>query len=425
MKQGVYIFMPLVVSGIGGGQLYIRNKQRLLRERGWEVLIFPGKFYGLQISGLCNDNVHSFNELQFSPFVFTKKRRERVLAELEERVSSGIGPVVIESSTVEQSLWGELLAERTNAIHTTFLLGENQGKLSISLLKYLDFKHSNRQLVGIHGNILPTIFNDYKELSRKESYSFKACCSHGVVENCTHSEIDSLVRADINIGCIGRIDKPYVQYVSDAVLEFAANHLDKEILFVILGGYPFNNSLTKEIKDKALSSCNCVIKVIDWTYPIPLNLMTKMDFFVSGTGSAVLTALERKVTLVVDVNDCGPVGVLGVNTNSAFRKVPGIEVRLVDAVEDVYQNLMVYEEALKDAEIDFYSPEKEFDKQMQFLGSLDLKPNYYSFSRFKLEGAEYIEAFLIHIMGLTLYNKVFQVCKRVKRVVLRGQSRPC
>ena len=134
-----YIFLTFAVYGIGGTQIYVRNKLRFLQERGWDVSVITTEVKGsapLVVKELAPYQELIFPELLKNPNLYTKRERDKIL----DRLCAAIGDVskdsVIEPNFIQVTFWGELLAQRLGIRNFVFLIQEDY---RIRIKSYLDF----------------------------------------------------------------------------------------------------------------------------------------------------------------------------------------------------------------------------------------------------------------------------------------------
>ena len=100
---------------MGGGQIYLSNKVRYLKNNGWQVyVIYSSPAQEIILESLKEYHQGSIYNIHFYPSMFSKKMQDQVINEMINFIDyqSGQDQIVIESHSLKFSLWGEILAER-------------------------------------------------------------------------------------------------------------------------------------------------------------------------------------------------------------------------------------------------------------------------------------------------------------------------
>ena len=72
-----YIFFSTCVSGIGGGQLYIKNKAKYLSNKGYEV--FAICYHGNKQKKIDFLKHYIFDELENIPDAYSKSKQKKII----------------------------------------------------------------------------------------------------------------------------------------------------------------------------------------------------------------------------------------------------------------------------------------------------------------------------------------------------------
>ena len=123
-----YIILTGSIIDVGGSQLYSKNKKKYLEEKGWDVSIYSfqrGQILIDELKGCSNNIIHN---LKFSPNLFSAKIKKKVIDEIiwEKNYEE----VVVESHSINLSLWGEMIAQKVNGKHVIVLVDETFEKLT-------------------------------------------------------------------------------------------------------------------------------------------------------------------------------------------------------------------------------------------------------------------------------------------------------
>ena len=378
-----YVILGYVLGNVGGGQLYIRNKYIFLKEKGWDVVVFGAQDrYKIMIDDLKIFEKNIIREMNYPPYVFTLKDRRRVIMTILDKASINLEnshkeDIVIESNTISGSLWGEILASEIGCKHFLYLLAESFPKLPKYILDFLNFKHKRKELTGINTKSLELLFYNYKELDDDEKYFLNALCTD-VVADIPHTIIDSIDKFDFNIGCISRLQKPFVITMVDEIVYFCNNNVDKKIQLIFVGSSPEHESENRILK-ATNSITNLKVVFLGKLYPIPRQLFRLMDIFIGSAGSARVSLDEGVLTLAIDSLLHKPIGLLGIDTlntlYSDYHKYDSISV----ALEDILIKRHFHEHYSSD-DFSMYKRKTfrdEYNHHLNFINSSSKHPAYY------------------------------------------------
>ncbi len=300
-----YIMMFGIANIISGGPIYGCNKIKFLKEKGWNVILFPTNKGEIYISDLKKYANECYSFICRNPYTFSKKVRKQLLDKLIEKIDLNSKEIIIETGTDYVAYWGEILAKEINAKHVIYLLDEHRERITDKEIEFWKFKHKRKELFCISPQIMKNFFKGYMELREDECYSFKAYCTNSVrdYENDFSRKIK---KGDYTIGTVGRLDKIYVNNIIQAVCKFSTEHIDKKIAFCIFGGG--TPETIKRIENILSSYHNINYYISGYMWPIPLTALKKCDLFISGAGSAKVTANLNIPTIAMDVVKATPVG---------------------------------------------------------------------------------------------------------------------
>jgi glycosyltransferase involved in cell wall biosynthesis len=408
-----YIFFTGTIGTIGGGQIYVRNKVKYLQETGWEVEVFSYLNDKIMIDDLRSFENNIIRILQYQPKTYSKRQRERVI----EKVSSSLGKsewdeVVIESHEITLALWGEIIAKETNGKHIVYLLSEDFPKLSPDLLKFFDFKHKRKELAGIHNKSLELLFKDYKRIAENEKYSLRAICTNSVVDDVPNDIIDELHKKDINIGCISRLQKPFVSTMVDEVVQFSRKNNDKSIQLVIVGESP-DHSIERSIIKKTENVKNLNLVMTGRLFPIPKKLFKKIDIFISAAGSARVSVAEGVLTLAIDVINHKPIGLLGYDTNDALYAQNDTDITISCALEKILIKEKIQNEQNKRFTFEILDFRKEYPNHLDFICNSDEERIYYDISDIKLDRKGLMKKYIINVLGVNNFEALIRYKSRL------------
>lgn len=314
MRQ--YIIIARSICGIGGAEIYVRNKLNFLHNNNYQVTIISCVLGTIKISELEYFKKNIIPECINDPFLYTDSQRKRILKKLLNSLNITEGSeVIIESSFIQGALWGELLASVLNCRNFCFLVDDSFRELSDSERDFLVFKLKRKELVGITKNSLELLFKQKYLLLEDEHYFLNFTCINSIEHinnyfNFYHEQYD------ITIGSIGRINKPCVPIILSEIKKFASQHTNKKILFVLFGGGDNEKKLKKQYIKSLKNIDNLTFIITGEFFPIPYDCVNKFDLFISTAGSARATYNSGIPTLSVELMTGVPLGLLGINTNS-------------------------------------------------------------------------------------------------------------
>lgn len=291
--------------GMGGGQLYTRNKVDYLKKSGWKVDVYTGRTGELLIPDM-SEYVHNYySELDCNPFYTSKKRRNEIIQIVvgEEQYDE----VIIESSKAPYAMWGELMARRNVAKHVIFNLDEEFPVYSKWYYQFINFKFNRKELVGIKETSLPDMFKTNKTFEQNEKYYLTFCCQNSFT-NEINSDMEKINRSDINLACISRLDKGYILPMMKEVRNFACKHIEQTISFVLIGDAT-DQHILQDINTLFNNVNNFSLHIMGFLSPIPRKVLDLTDCFIGTAGSAVMTASAQKITIYVDTSTGVPRGI--------------------------------------------------------------------------------------------------------------------
>ncbi len=369
---------------IGGGQLYTKNKTDYLKQNGWQVHVYTGRFGRLLMEEMREYEDNFIPELDDLPFFTKRKRREEII----DKISGDAGKaecVIIESHKMSLSVWGELSAKRIRARHVIFDLDEEFPEFRKWQYEFLDFKHKRKELSGIKEVSLDRMFGNYKRVRKKEAYylNFTDTNTFSELHNAVMEDYD---KGNIGFGCISRLNKPYIIPMFEQIAKLAERH--PEILFSIaFVGCEGEDGILRVIRNIVNRQDNLKLFAYGFLSPVPSKLL-EADCFINTAGSACMTACAGKLTVGVDTCTCKPIGILGIDVSEAlFQPEGSCMPDLCDYLEDIlfhrdFHNLCQLAREKRFVETDYRN---EFDRHMEFIRRGDHGREYYDFNNINLK----------------------------------------
>lgn len=399
-----YVMMFGFANIVAGGPIYNRNKIRYLRERGWNVVVFPTNDGKVYIKGLECYSSTSYPFITLFPLIFSKRELNRLIENMAEQIDPNSTEIIIETGTDYTAYWGELLAKRLNAKHFVLFLDEKNERVNKYTIPFFEFKHKRRELACIVPSAMQHLFEDYKIIPENERYALRACCSNSV-EDYPSKFADGIKRGDYNIGTIGRLDKSFVMPIIDGVGEFAESFPDKQIVFCLIGGA--SDAVIETIVTKLKKHPNIKFYISGYMWPIPLTLINKCDVFISGSGSARITANINIPTIAMDIYKNVPLGFISdlsqeymTNDKDEFKSIKVyLQLALIDHKYPVILNRMNIQDM-------WQCICKEFDIHMQFIKQSCCEKDYYPIDkRWNGDKRLLFKKLIMYLLGYEKYNK--------------------
>lgn len=412
-----YIMMFGIANIVAGGPIYDANKIEYLEQSGWNVIVFPINDGDIYIEPLKKYSGQSYEFIQEPISMFTKKEIKKKISLLASRVEPTSDEIIIETGTDYTALWGELLARDLNAKHFIMFLDEKNPNVNNDTYAFYKFKYDRNELASISLDSLDYIFGKYFELHNKEEHVLKACCTNSV-KNIECKWLDSIPNADYSIGSIGRLEKAFVPIIVDGICEFSRKVPEKKIAVVFFGDADACNVEPITIIKEKLEKCNNIQMLITgYMWPIPEDAIKKMDVFVSGAGSARVSANCGIPTIKMDVITNAPIGYVKDAKNCINLPLCKNNATLCDYLcetllngknPEIYNKISVNEHMMWVKEC--------FDQHMKFIRKSKCEKKYYPVEKIYNSSNKcmkfYIKKTMIHIFGYDLYikikNKIYQ-----------------
>lgn len=391
-----YILMTMGISGMGGGQMYIRNKMLYMENKGWKTFVYAGLSGEIVIPELKQFSSGIDPILTSSPFVYSKKFVKYYVKKiLRDCDITDKDNVIVETGTAHMSYWGELIAKECNGRHICFLLDERNDLLvRKEYIPFFYYKYGRGELVGINGKALPLLFRGYKNCCEKEGPALPALCQN-VVEDCAIPSNINLNKADYTFGSIGRLEKPYVPYMIEQIVEYVKKHQNKTFNLLLIGGTNDVNRID-EIKKATEDINNLNVVITGYLFPIPLRIFPMVDLFISSAGSAGVSYGQNIPTIALDAADEKPIGILGYTTSHSLYR-DGEEI--IELAE--WLRLIIEEDLLSQHS---YKPKKNnnfelLKKHDEFLLACNKEKDYYDVLSIRPAGKDMVKKIATLLIG--------------------------
>ena len=376
-----YVFMIPSIINMGGAQMYIRNKVVWLRKQGWDVQVISVHKGNVIISELKEFDVH-VSEMMFPIYLFSQNEQRKIINKVKYKISyQNYEEIVIESTCIGITTWAEAIAKEIGAKHIVYLLQENNIVDNPQLQEFFKFKHHRKELVSITNQSLKMMFESFSPIPLDQSYRLPAYCNN-VVEDIDSPFLHNIAwdKYDYKVGCLSRIDKPFIIPAVTNFAKFAYAHSDKKFLLFMIGGAPKNTSFENNIRKVFKGIKNVELVISGYMFPISAKLLECFDAFFASAGSCKPCMRSGVPTIAVDGNDFLPIGIMKHTTlNSLFRG----ENEIALDYQQVFDEVIIkkkYEKCVAEHEIH----EPDFSVHMEFLNNtvknlayfdMDIKPH--------------------------------------------------
>lgn len=303
-----YVMIISGIVGMGGGQKYCSNKVETLKKMGHTPIVVSAFSGEVMLASLKEYGGNIIPELRYSPLCFANKYRNNILKKIEGIVGEMGEDTIIDSSSVTYAEWGELLAKRNNCEHICFFIDE-EFDINKDESAFLKFKHDRKELYGTSKETLTRLFSNYYSIAEEERYTFIPYCVN-VVEDINNPYDGKINNGGINIGIIGRLDKPYVKAVIQDLSEFFKSQNHERINLIIIGGTD-KKSVEADIKEIVSQIDGINVVMTGYLNPIPRKLLKSFNICIASAGSAVVSVNEGITTVYVNALNGHYVGVIG------------------------------------------------------------------------------------------------------------------
>lgn len=322
MCSKAYLFLTPSISALGGAERYMAGKTSWLASHDWDVFI-AGPCPNLPAVDFGPARIFDIRSFNVRPFSIAETARRAVTGHIVEALSR-YNKVFIESSTICFGFWGEYLASQLDADHMIFHLSEEVPRLSMSEIEWLKRKYGRREAFFIKEGIARLALGSVADCE-----GVLAAYMPPAVEDC---ECDGalLNKPAFRLGCISRLDKPFLPRALEDIAAFAKKNPDCSFDVVIVGGAT-DPDRDEECRGR-LSEIACgkfPLLMPGGMAPVPRALVRTFDFGFGKAGGSFNLVYEGVPTLSYSVDADEPMGVLGFDLD---RNVCAGEAEPVDAV---------------------------------------------------------------------------------------------
>lgn len=410
MKQ--YVFMIPSIVNMGGAQMYIRNKVVWLRKLGWDVQVISANKGNVIISELKEFDTF-IPEMLFPVYVFSQNKQRRIVKQVINEIHpQNFDEIVIESTCIGITTWAEVIAKEIGAKHLVYLLQEMNVVDNPCLQEFFKVKHQRRELVSITDQSLKMMFESFAPIPNERSYRLPAYCNN-VVEDIDSPFLHNIAwdKYDYRVGCLSRIDKPFIMTAVSNFARFAQKHHDKKFLLFMIGGVPENTPFERNIKKVFSGLENVELIISGYMFPISAKLLECFDAFFSSAGSCWACMRSGIPTIAIDGNDFMPIGIMKHTTlHSLFR---GDDEPALD-YQEVFEDVII-EKKYKKFAPEHEIQEPDFSTHMEFLDLSVSTQDYFDICRIpSLTLTEKKLKIGLKLFGATNYSKLNKIKTQLK-----------
>lgn len=314
-----YVFITLNLSAMNGADMYIYNKTCYLKEKGYEVFVFSGVQGEVMIHGLSEYKKYQNGYLRIYPGSFKKKNVEETLEWIKECCNtSDDDEIMVESSNIISAMWGELVAEKLNCRHLAILLTE-RFSFTDAEKAFIRYKLERHELSGIAKESVFRMLGDPELKAGDDSYISASCAN--TIDQCEDTISDKLdINADHTYCSIGRLDKKYVLPLAGQLSTIFKRHEHEKYNLVLIGG---TRSDKQAAAVRAVFSDNENVNLImtGAMFPIPIDFVKRCDLFISASGSANASFLQKMPTIRLNPDSGAIVGIPGLTYDYGIQNV--------------------------------------------------------------------------------------------------------
>lgn len=370
-----FVLFTFAIYGIGGTQIYARNKMLYMQKKGWNTCMVttePGD--EILVKEMEPFKAGVFPELMRNPYLYSPWKRKHIIKRVIGYIfkfTNSSDEIVIESNFMAITPWAELIAEKLKIKNLIFLIQEDYNIKSKKYLDFFYFKYKRGELAVNTPQALSILFKDYPNFDKSDNSYLSAYCSN-VVEDCKSVLGDSLEEADYNIGSVGRINKPFVLPMVEQLVRYVLSKPERTFNLVFFGGSPVKEDIDN-IRKATEGISNIKVLVTGPIFPVPLCDLKKMDVCVSSAGAALTSTDAGILTIAVDAIDYEPIGIVKCTTNNIIHRGKSAKANMSDLLDQILIEKK-YEGILYPQIMDYSA---FFDLHVNWLSKSEKKLDYY------------------------------------------------
>lgn len=331
-------------SGIGGWQLYCDARIVYLTELGYEVYFINDNSFtidNIKIDTFKHVNYIDFKELYFSPYIYTKNQISNVNSKISNRISFADGDkVFVESTSIQQALWGEIIAEAFSGIHFSYLLHSHFDNIHKSVKKFFLFKYSQDLLGGMTNKTVPNLLNDLESIPPDKANGMSALSRGPLIESDEYDLYIKSIKERLGeksyiIGYFGTLSKPHFIPLCDKLTLFFNKYSNYKFCFLSIGSS--SNGEAEHLQNQIALNCkNVICKNVPELFPVPRALFRAMDLCIGSWGSSRIAAKAGAKTLrLIDDKSVEPQGLIGITLiKEPYHEIGSEKYDFLELLED-------------------------------------------------------------------------------------------
>ncbi len=398
-----YILITFGINGIGGGQIYLKNKAQYMEDKGYDVyVLYYYNSLNISIKYLEKFKKGYFPELELNFACLPQKRINKSINKILKYINySDEDEVIVESNVLDLSMWGEELAKHVKGKHIIFSISE-KNKIGESNLKYAEFNYKRGELATINEKSFSDLYDKSRVVPGNGVKKLVAFLGDPV-EECDSPEIDTLDLADKNICILGRMSKSYVIFSCKKISEYIIKYPEIHFSLTVLGMK--NEDVISRINGLFVGCNNMKVNFVDSLSPIPKKVFTMFDLIIGSSGCASLPYRQGALTLCMDVHSDRALGLMGYD----IVKSLGENAHPKDFEE--YLDEALFTKDYKNREYmksDYPTKEECFSEHDDFLSKTDITKEYFDFSKCTVSKKEKIKTILYSIFGVKRANSILK-----------------
>ena len=399
-----------MICDIGGGQFYILNKSKVLREQGYDVQIISHVRGKILIDDFKQYENLICEELMYPPNYYSNLKKDSLIESIINKLKNcktNTEKIIIESHHESVAFWGELLASKIHAKHIIYFIGESCVKFSPQEMDFIKFKDKRKELYVVSKHTYEQIYNEKLE-DIDISYLLWSALAFSSVTNSNNVLVDSYEKKEVNIGSIGRLDKPFVNNMIDNIIIFAQKHSEISV-GVLLAGGAVDKRIEEDIFKRLSDQSNIFPVITGYIVPLPMKIFELMDVFISSSSSANISYQQNVPTIAIDAEDYEPIGVLGFNTTSVMYRNSNSKSNICQYLEKIFFEKFCEKHKYVRYNYEEFDSYKEYLKQLsaiEELMNLEINNQYYNVGNLHLCGSRLVKLIIFKLLGAKHYYKL-------------------
>ena len=358
-----YILMGSML-GIGGWQLYCDARIIYLQEQGYDVY-----FMNYALVDSRHIKLETYNRVKHIelgdgtsiPYVFSKRETKRIVDSFLNQIGySKNDQVFVESTCMDQALWGELIAKYSNGIHFSYLLHSHFDNPSLMMKKFFLFKYEQGLLGGMTNDTVPELLSELVDVPKERANGMSAAARNPLVESDKYDSLIYRIRKMCSfegfiIGYFGTLNKPHFIPLCDEIVRFCKEHLDRKFCFLCIGS-SWNGESERKIDSISRITENLFVENIPELFPVPKSLFRCMDICVASWGSSIVASRggARTLRLCDDVSTKVS-GIIGLTISAESTNTNNTDINAENELNQWLENYLIlrkYDNCVYDPPLD-------------------------------------------------------------------------